>query len=432
MNDSDILIIGAGACGLMAAYEISKTGKKVIVVEGQHRIGGRIHTIHDHNFLMPVETGAEFIHGDFPVTTSLLKEAGINYYPLEGKMFHFRNGELYKDSDFIEQSNILEKRMNELEEDMTINDFLQKYFPGEKYKDLRDTTRGFVEGYDAADADKASTFAFREEWSGGDMKQYRIEGGYQKLIDYLESRCKAAGVTIITGTTIKNISWHKNKVEAKSESQNVFHASKILITIPPLLLYETESKASIAFLPAISSKINAAENIGYGNVIKTTIQFNEAFWKSETITKHLHTSLEKLGFLLSDAFIPTWWTQLPYPLPILTGWLAGPKAKKLHDVEDEVILQEALHSLAFIFQSTAEDLEKKITAWNVTNWFKNPFSMGAYSYATLQSETARNELRQPVEDTIYFAGEALDNKGQSGTVEAALQDGKRAAQKMIS
>src|SRR5437588_8014788 len=102
MSKPDVLIIGAGACGLMAAHELSKAGKKVTIIEARNRIGGRIHTVHDDSFLLPVEAGAEFIHGEFPLTISLLKEAGINYYELEGKMFSFRNGELYKSKDFIE------------------------------------------------------------------------------------------------------------------------------------------------------------------------------------------------------------------------------------------------------------------------------------------------------------------------------------------
>src|SRR5260221_14528415 len=132
MSKPDVIIIGAGACGLMAAHELSKAGKKVTVLEGRNRIGGRIHTFRDDSFLMPVEAGAEFIHGEFPLTTSLLKEAGINYYEVEGKMFSFRKGELYKTKDFIEDSRELEKKMNELEEDMSINDFLNTHFAEEK------------------------------------------------------------------------------------------------------------------------------------------------------------------------------------------------------------------------------------------------------------------------------------------------------------
>jgi monoamine oxidase len=430
MIDSDILIIGAGACGLMAAYELKGSGKNIVVIEAQNRLGGRIHTLHDNAFLIPVETGAEFIHGDFPITTSLLQKANIKYYEVNGKMFQVRDGKLHRENDFIEDSRQLEKKMNKLEHDISIKDFLNTHFPGKKYEALRETTIGFVEGYDAADAERASTFAFRDEWNNSSMKQYRIEGGYKKLIDYLETKCLDAGIKIQTGIVATKINWHTNHVELYDANRNIYKASKVIITIPPPLICEKQGEGDILFSPDIPSTIHAAKDIGFGNVIKITMQFKEAFWKSKEVEQRLEKSFEELSFIFSDAFVPTWWTQLPYPIPILTGWLAGPKAKKIQNADNETILQEGLHSLAYIFQTTAEELEKKISAWHVTNWGVNPFSQGAYSYSTLKSSEARKELRQAVDNTIYFAGEALDDGNQSGTVEAALADGKRVAEKI--
>ena len=59
-----VIVIGAGAAGLMAAYELSQNGKQVIILEAANRLGGRIHTISDPSFSQPIELGAEFIHGD--------------------------------------------------------------------------------------------------------------------------------------------------------------------------------------------------------------------------------------------------------------------------------------------------------------------------------------------------------------------------------
>ena len=59
----DISIIGAGAAGLMAARELAKAGKKILIIEAGNCAGGRIHTIRDKGFSQPVEEGAEFMHG---------------------------------------------------------------------------------------------------------------------------------------------------------------------------------------------------------------------------------------------------------------------------------------------------------------------------------------------------------------------------------
>ena len=97
----DVLVIGAGAAGLMAAWEIIQTGKKVAIIEARERIGGRIHTIYDKKFSLPIEAGAEFMHGDLPLTKLLLKKAGIAYPKVEGSVWRKEKNGLQK-SDFIE------------------------------------------------------------------------------------------------------------------------------------------------------------------------------------------------------------------------------------------------------------------------------------------------------------------------------------------
>src|SRR4051812_28540106 len=97
-----IIIVGAGIAGLTAAFHLSNDGQSATIIEARNRMGGRIHTLHDEIFLMPVEAGAEFIHGDLKETTHLLKEAGIEYYEMEGRMFRIKAGKLHKQESFTE------------------------------------------------------------------------------------------------------------------------------------------------------------------------------------------------------------------------------------------------------------------------------------------------------------------------------------------
>lgn len=74
-NSFDVIVVGAGAAGLIAAWELALTGKTVVVFEARDRIGGRIHTMQDKNFQLPVEAGAEFVHGELPLTQLLVKKS---------------------------------------------------------------------------------------------------------------------------------------------------------------------------------------------------------------------------------------------------------------------------------------------------------------------------------------------------------------------
>src|SRR5256885_1514140 len=106
----DVIIVGAGASGLMAACRLLKDGKSVLILEAMGKTGGRIRTIHDPRFLIPVEEGAEFIHGDFPLTKSILKKANIHYYEITGEFLQKKNGKLKSQEDLIEDYSFFKKK----------------------------------------------------------------------------------------------------------------------------------------------------------------------------------------------------------------------------------------------------------------------------------------------------------------------------------
>src|SRR3954468_11035987 len=92
MNDT--IVIGAGAAGLFAARELTRAGKRVVVLESSHRVGGRMLTLLESIAGAPIEMGAEYVHGDAPTTTRLLDEARLATVRVSGKHFRSDRGEL--------------------------------------------------------------------------------------------------------------------------------------------------------------------------------------------------------------------------------------------------------------------------------------------------------------------------------------------------
>ena len=413
-KDQTIIIIGAGAAGLMAAKRLSKRSR-VVVLEANDRIGGRIDTVNVPGFTKTIEAGAEFIHGKLPLTLKLLKKAGIKYNEIEGKFYRANETGLQEQWEMTEGWDKLLKQMKKEKRDMTLYEFMQKHYAGEKYYEFRRHIQNYAEGFDVADITKASMKELYKEWSNEDTKMYRSPGGYRQLITYLQDECKKNDAEIITGSMVTRIDWEKNKVTVHTKEGKQYAGEKCIVTVPLHFLQK------INFQPSLNVPVNAAKEIGYGTVIKVVLEFNESFWNSYA---------KDIGFIISDEKIPTWWTEFPDPVPLLTGWKGGPGAEELSNKNDEEILQVALNSLAAIFKMTVPEIQQRIVASKVFNWLTEKYAKGAYSYNYPSSKEAKRIMNRPVDNTIFFAGEALYTKEPSGTVEAALISGKEAAAKV--
>lgn len=425
MERADALIIGAGISGLLIARKLSREGRRVIVLEARNRIGGRIQTSHNDAVNGYTECGAEFIHGRLPLTMKLLDEYGIAYSSVQGDIFRYKNGEVLSSPNIItSHKKTLTRRLQELKHDLPVTQFLSLYFDGPEFADLRADIKQFVEGYDSADIDFASTFAFRREWQEvNDWKQYRIDDGYGALADALAMECISNGCTFHLACEVKTVHWQTNNVTVVTAAQEQFSAPAVAITCPLNVL----QSGSIAFVPPLPTKLPAMSKLKMGHVIKVHLFFREEFWKRESVQAHTKHDMEKLGFLLSDAVIPTWWTQHPDPSGLLTGWVAGPKALRFSGSTSEEIFTECIRSLSYIFGASEEELRSLVNRYAVHDWSKEKFTQGAYHYTTVDSDYFAMMASDPIENTIYFAGEAFGGEDGAGLVEAAINSGIRTA-----
>lgn len=420
MMQADVIIIGAGAAGLLAARELTASRKKVIVLEARNRVGGRACTIMDQAFSQPVETGAEFVHGNLELTLALLKEAGLQTLPAEGAVWQSKDGRLFQQDDFIENAGELMKALAMQKEECSVNDFLDANFSSSRYGELKKSVQGYVEGYYAGDLKKASVLALKEEWLQEDEPQYRIEGGYTKLMEFLYGQCVAQGSSFHFSSPVKTITWAFEKVEVTTNNGALFSARKIISTIPVSVLQKTSGESSVQFQPQLTEQLSALQDLGSGAVIKILIAFKSPFWK-ETF------NLKNMAFLFSDETVPTWWTQHPQQSALLVGWCAGPNAAALRTETDLQLFQKSMQSIAHIFNLPLAEVEPNIVAWKVCNWAADPFTLGGYSYVATTTAEALRVLSKPVADTIYFAGEGFYDGINTGTVEAALQSGRDVA-----
>jgi monoamine oxidase len=91
------------------------------------------------------------------------------------------------------------------------------------------------------------------------------------------------------------------------------------------------------------------------------------------------------------------------------------------------LLDHSLESLSHIFNTSKQLLEESLEQFYTHNWHKDPFTAGAYSYVPVGGLDAQSELAKPLEDTLFFAGEATNDMGHHATVHGAIATGIRAA-----
>jgi monoamine oxidase len=309
-----------------------------------------------------------------------------------------------------------------VKDDLPVAEFLARHFSDPRYDELRRSITRTVEGYDAADPNRMSTLALREEWMARDDGEHgRLADGYGAMIDHLAADCRAHGGTLHLGAEVIAIDEVGRGIVARCRDGATFEADAAILSVPLPLLGE------IAFPPGARERAAAAVDIGYGNVVKLLFRFATRWWADAG-----GHDFADLSFVMSNAAVPTWWTQHPTPHPVLTGWYAGPKADRVSAMTEAELIGMGIASLAEIFELPPERIRGGLVAARAINWGNDPFARGAYSYATPKTRAAIAMLKEPGDGTVLFTGEALYEGPDMGTVEAALASGEETARAILS
>jgi monoamine oxidase len=416
-----VVVVGAGAAGLMAGRELARAGWRVTILDARDRLGGRIYPLSEAEFGYGAEGGAEFVHGAAPVTRALMREAGLSLAPRHGTRWSARSGPLAPAEPVMPHADRFHRALLDLAEDLPVADFLRARFAAPGYDELRRWVTRTVEGYDAADPRRFSTLALREEWLARDDGEHgRVREGYGALIAFLDAECREHGAAIRLGAEVAAIVEDRGRLAVRCADGVGIETDAVVLAVPLPLL------SVIALPPSARERAAAAADIGFGNVVKILLRFATPWWADSAGSK-----LADLSFLLSNAAVPTWWTQYPDRHPVLTGWLAGPKADAVSPLGEADLVAIGLASLAEIFDVAAEGLRARLVAARAIDWGNDPFARGAYSYATPRTRAALSILRQPHRDEIFFSGEALYAGADMGTVEAALASGEETARTIL-
>ena len=435
----DALVVGAGAAGLAAARELSNAGLSATIVEARDRIGGRVFTLHDRNSPLPIELGAEFVHGEAPQTFAIIRAAGLTAAELSGTHYWSRNGRFSSRMDFWRRLEDVRKKMSRAvasgKKDLSLDDFLNHNKIAPK---TRQMMINFVQGYHAGHPEKISVRSLvgGDDEEQPDSRQFRIVNGYDAVVHWLRDGMDPEKVELRLNTIATEIIWKPRHVSIHCSSRtgatlDAFEAHAAIVTVPHAVL----KARGLLFRPDLTQKQNAVQRLEAGQICKMIFRFRHAFWEEDDfLRKRLEkgvSSSEGLAFAhASDADVPVWWTTMPCRSPLLTAWVGGPKADLLLNENEQDRIEKALNALSKVFAVPRRVIDELLESWAMHDWRSDPFSRGAYMYIPVGSMNAQAALGKPVEQTLFFAGEATDF-AEMGTVTGAIKSGRRAAQELI-
>ncbi len=418
-NSLDVIVIGAGIAGLTAARGLAEAGKRVMLLEAGERVGGRLYTVSDPACPLPVELGAEFVHGRPRDLLDLIEEAGLSVFELDG-------------SDLCWEADKLERCGND--EAFEVLGRLKSYDgPDRSFASfvaeigltaaVRERAIGYVEGFNAADAADISVLGLGRQQRAEDAiegdRLFRVEQGYGALAKYLHQCFLEAGGLFRARTRVEEIRWSGGQVEVVGGGATQ-HAKCAVVAVPLAVLQQ----GGLRVQPFHHAHRQALNGLAMGAVERTVLVFRERFWASTA-------KAPDLSFLFSrEPASPVFWTPHPRNAAMMTSWIGGPRALSVRAGQAEV--DATLTRLARYLSLPVAYVQEQLVRWHRHGWQADACAGGAYSYPRVGGNAASDALAQPMGGTLFFAGEHTDTTGHWGTVHGALRSGVRAAADCIS
>ena len=430
----DAVIVGAGAAGLAAAAELARSDARVAVVEGRDRVGGRIRTLRDSRAPVAVELGAEFVHGRAPLTRRLLSAGGVGTIPMEGEAWLGEGGRMLPgDSAWEGIGRVLGALESDRVPDRSFADFLRsdggRFSPADSA-----AARAFVEGFHASDAERISERSLAGEGTHAASDSGRLPEGYDTLVREVAAR--VAPEVIALGRTVRRISWWRGRVELETVASadgvpvEPLMARAVVVTVPVGVLKRPNTPASIRFEPPIAALADALDGLAMGSALRVSLAFERDLWGERPLLPTPEGVPAPPSFIHTPARgFNAYWTAEPASAPFLVAWAGGSRSRALPgDVASLADL--ALTELAEATGAELTPLREGLRAAWCHDWRSDVYSLGAYPYVTVGGMEAPDRLGRPVEDTVFFAGDATAAE-TIGTVEGALASGRRAAEQVL-
>ncbi|CAG9577541.1 unnamed protein product [Danaus chrysippus] len=458
MSRYDTIVIGLGAAGATAASTLAKSGKRVLALEAQDRLGGRVHTVEFGDGV--VELGAEWIHGTHPnIVYENVQKNNISLVPQEFYLMTYK-------SDGTKGNNVVINELAPLVIDNTINlsapampagfnitrkiqEHLKENHPDlakdrEFLDEVMPLLNLIVNNHESSNDwnDVSSRSKYTELGGPQHLSWHKL--GYHTFFNMLLNKHNNGpgwpNLDIKLNKEVTLIKWPKDSsgdVEVKCMDGSEYKADNVIVTVSIGVL---KDRKTLMFQPELPpEKIKAINVIPIGVMNKIMLKFDKLdlprgvfygfLWKSEDRTR---VSVEdRWTTEIFGASTPTGSSNT------MTLWTSGNIGLLVESMPSEVVMKKSME-LIRRFMSKVSHIPEP-SGILMSKWFSNPFTRGSYSYDNLvvtDYPHARSVLEAPLRDAsgalkVLFAGEAT-HPIYFSTVHGASETGLKTAERLLT
>jgi monoamine oxidase len=445
--DGTVVIVGAGAAGLFAADVLKAQGIKVVIVEASDRVGGRVRTLKSSDSEtasllfnsqselssdFPNELGATYINGSDSAWGKIVEQmkiATVNLSTSTTENYFLDNAFVdgvtaQSDPDFISAKNFL----NNLASNGGTGSVQQAITSAGISSRMYAILNSWIGNKYCTTNDRIGMKALSEGMALLQRNHELLTLADNPMQDALLSRYSNVMADVQTNSEVKEIDYNGDKVlvsgqRTGGESFSI-EAERVIVTVPVSIL----KSGSIAFTPGLpSAKTSALSKMEMDAAMRVVLDFKANFWG------------ETSGFLYGGVDGPEYFnsgsgrSELYRTLSITVGGAKAAELSALGKGSIPILLDE----LDSIFSGKATLNVRKDSNDNtiaiIQDWTLEPFIKGGSAYLKAGGTNQdRVNLATPVNNKLFFAGEATDVNGEYGTINGALLSGERAAKEVLA
>ena len=404
MREVDAIVIGAGAAGVAAARRLRQGRLSALVVEARDRIGGRAWTRHEGG--LPLDLGCGWLHSadenEWSMVAAELGFAIDKTPPPWGRRAHQLNFSTADQRDFHAAWDRFDARIAAAAREAPDRPASACLEPAGRWNSLLDALSSYING---VELDRLSVHDFSRYHNSG--VNWRVATGYGALI-----AASAAGLDVVTDCPATLIDHAGARVRVAT-ARGTVSARAAIVTVPTALIADE----ALRFDPPLPEKVRAAAALPLGLADKVFLR----------VEAPDDLPVQTRLFGATDRTATGSYHLRPFGSALIEGYFGGRLARELEREGEDAFAQFAVDQLAGLL---GNDIRRRLSLVAASAWASDPFARGSYSFAEVGCSDQRQVLAAPVDDRLFFAGEACSINDYS-TAHGAYRTGVSAAEQAL-